>query len=35
MTWVIVEADDQHSRMMITRGHDEVMQVFEVLGITC
>ena len=33
MTRVIVEPNDQYSGMMAKGSHDQVMQVFEVLGI--
>ena len=34
MVWVVVEADDEHPRMMTTGSHDQVMEVFEVLRAT-
>ena len=33
VTWVIVKPDDQNPGMMANGSHDQVMQVFEVLGI--
>ncbi|MGA7498950.1 MAG: hypothetical protein WBX00_19645 [Isosphaeraceae bacterium] len=33
VTGIVIESDDQNSGMMANGSHDQVMQVFEVLGI--